>query len=171
MGGLLHYSAQYVKNVLFEQEMIESWNKQHLVENNTQIMQHVLERPQPACLFRSTPAATLLEFRVPLTNYFVHRWFCVVRGLKPPLHHYNWLSFGKFQDTKRFLIPCQRHVSSRLPPNGETCKFATVPSIQKTWRDSLPIDILPFGVTIPATVPQRSEIPEGLKNYPVFSLK
>ena len=29
------------------------------------------------------------------------------------------------------------------------------------------VDTLPFGVTIPATVPQRSEIPEGLTNYPV----
>jgi hypothetical protein len=28
--------------------------------------------------------------------------------------------------------------------------------------------MLLFGVTIPATVPQRSEIPEGLMNYPVF---
>jgi len=28
--------------------------------------------------------------------------------------------------------------------------------------------MLPFGVTIPATVPQRSEIPVGLMNYPVF---
>ena len=28
--------------------------------------------------------------------------------------------------------------------------------------------MLPFGVTISATVPQRSEIPEGLTNYPVF---
>jgi hypothetical protein len=28
--------------------------------------------------------------------------------------------------------------------------------------------MLPFGVTIPATVPQRSEIPEGFMNYPVF---
>ena len=27
--------------------------------------------------------------------------------------------------------------------------------------------MLPFGVTFPATVPQRSEIPEGLMNYPV----
>ena len=27
--------------------------------------------------------------------------------------------------------------------------------------------MLPFGVTIPATVPQRSEIPEELMNYPV----
>jgi hypothetical protein len=29
--------------------------------------------------------------------------------------------------------------------------------------------MLPFGVTIPATVLQRSEIPEGLTNYPVVS--
>jgi hypothetical protein len=29
--------------------------------------------------------------------------------------------------------------------------------------------MFPFVVTIPATVPQRSEIPEGLTNYPVFS--
>jgi hypothetical protein len=28
--------------------------------------------------------------------------------------------------------------------------------------------MLTFGVTIPATVPQRSEIPEGLMNYPVY---
>ena len=28
--------------------------------------------------------------------------------------------------------------------------------------------MLPFGVTIPVTVPQRSEIPEGLKNYLVY---
>jgi hypothetical protein len=28
--------------------------------------------------------------------------------------------------------------------------------------------MLPFGVTISATVPQRSEIPEGLMNYPVY---
>ena len=33
------------------------------------------------------------------------------------------------------------------------------------------VDMLPFGVTIPATVPQRSEIPEGLLNYPVHVLE
>jgi len=32
-------------------------------------------------------------------------------------------------------------------------------------------DMLPFGMTILATVPQRSEIPEGLTNYPVFVSK
>jgi hypothetical protein len=30
--------------------------------------------------------------------------------------------------------------------------------------------MLPFGVTIQVSVPQRSEIPEGLMNYPVYSL-
>jgi hypothetical protein len=30
--------------------------------------------------------------------------------------------------------------------------------------------MLPFGVTFPANVPQRLEIPEGLMNYPVYVL-
>jgi hypothetical protein len=30
------------------------------------------------------------------------------------------------------------------------------------------VDMVPFGVTIPATVPQGSEIPEGLMNNPVY---
>jgi hypothetical protein len=38
----------------------------------------------------------------------------------------------------------------------------------ETWSASPSVDMLPFGVTIPATVPQRSEILEGLMNYPVF---
>jgi hypothetical protein len=54
-----------------------------------------------------------------------------VRSPKPPLHRHNWLSFGEFQDTERFLIPCSRHVSSQLPPSVETCKYATAPSTQK----------------------------------------
>jgi hypothetical protein len=39
---------------------------------------------------------------------------------------------------------------------------------KKYLRHSPPVDMLPFGVTIPATVPQRSEILEGLINYPVI---
>jgi hypothetical protein len=31
--------------------------------------------------------------------------------------------------------------------------------------------MLPFGVTILATVPQRLEIPEGLVNYPVYIVR
>jgi hypothetical protein len=38
----------------------------------------------------------------------------------------------------------------------------------KIWSVSPSVDMLPFGVTIPVSVPQRSEIPEGLMNYPVF---
>jgi hypothetical protein len=38
------------------------------------------------------------------------------------------LTFGKFQDTERFLISCPRHVSSRLSPGSETWKYATAPS-------------------------------------------
>jgi hypothetical protein len=39
----------------------------------------------------------------------------------------------------------------------------------ETWNVSPSVDMLPFGVTIPATVPQRLEIPEGLTNYPVYT--
>jgi hypothetical protein len=37
------------------------------------------------------------------------------------------------------------------------------------WSVSPSVDMLPFGVTILVTVPQRSEIPEGLMNYLVCS--
>jgi len=38
--GLLQDS---IKMVLFEQKKTKLWNKQHLVENNTEIMQHALK--------------------------------------------------------------------------------------------------------------------------------
>jgi hypothetical protein len=54
------------------------------------------------------------------------------------------------------------------------CRLAVKPAStprrlvhKNTWRDSLSIDMLPFSMIIPATVPQRSEIPERLMNYPV----
>ena len=49
---------------------------------------------------------------------------------RQPLSH-NWLSFGKFQDTERFLIRCERHYSSRLPPSGGTWKYAKARSTKK----------------------------------------
>ena len=48
---------------------------------------------------------------------------------------------------------------------------ADVNPIIKFLPHTLHVDMLPFGVTIPATVPQSSEIPEGLMNYPVFRLE
>ena len=89
---------------------------------------------RPASSFRSAQAATLLEFHASLTNCFVRRWFCAVHGPKPPFHRHNWLSFGKFQDTERFLIHCARHFSSRLPPCGGTCKYAKAPSTKKNFE-------------------------------------
>ena len=32
-----------MKNILFEYEMIQLWNKLHFMENKTEIMQHVLK--------------------------------------------------------------------------------------------------------------------------------
>ena len=37
---LAHYS---LKNVLFEQRKVKLWNKQHFVENKTEIIQHILK--------------------------------------------------------------------------------------------------------------------------------
>jgi len=39
----------------------------------------------------------------------------------------------------------------------------------ENWSISPSVNMLPFGVTIPVTVPQRSEIPDGLMNNPVFA--
>ena len=39
---------------------------------------------------------------------------------------------------------------------------------KKTWRDSLPIDMLLSTVSVLVVVQQSSEVPEGLMNYPVY---
>ena len=81
-------------------------------------------------------------------------------------------NFGKFQGPERFLISCPRHVSSRLPPPA--VKPADRPwrlvQKQKTWRDSLPIDMLLSAVSVLVVGQPSSKIPEGLMNYPVFRL-
>ena len=81
---------------------------------------------------------------VPFTNCFVCRWFCVVHDPKPPLHSHNWLSFGKFQDTERFLIHCERHFSSLPPPSGGTWKYSKAPSRKKKLGDILYLLICSF---------------------------
>ena len=106
---------------------------------------------------------------VPFTNCFVRRWICVVHDPKPPLHSHNWLDFCKFQDTERFLVHCERHFFSRLPPSGGTWKYAKAPSTQKAWRDSLPIDMLLSAVSVLVVAQSISEIPEGLMNNPIFT--
>ena len=66
-------------------------------------------------------------------------------------------------------IHCERHFSSRLPPSGGTWKYAKDPSTKKkTWRDSLPIDMLLSAVSVLVVAQSISEIPEGLMNNPVL---
>ena len=73
------------------------------------------------------------------------------------------------KDTERFRIHCERHFSSRLPPSGGTWKYAKAPSKKKTWRDSLPIDMLLSAMSVLVVAQSSSEIPEGLTNNLVYS--
>jgi len=84
------------------------------------------------------------------------------------LHSHNWLSFGKFQDTGCFLIHCERHFSSRLPPAVEPGITPRPLVEKKTWRDSVPIDMLISAVCVLVVAQSSSEIPEGLMNNPVL---
>ena len=92
---------------------------------------------QKATSFRRAQAGTLLEFHVRYTNCFVCRWFCVVHDPKNLLHRHNWLRFGKFQDTKCFLIHSEHHFSSQLPRSGGTCKYTKVHSTKKKLGEIL----------------------------------
>jgi len=65
-----------------------------------------------------------------------------------------------------FLFPVHAMFRHDRPPSGETCKYSTAPSIKKkTWRDSLPINMLVSAVSVFVVVQQSLEIPEGLMNY------
>jgi hypothetical protein len=45
-GWYLHFSAQFVRNLLFELKNIELGNKRHLWKTKTEIMQHVVKMQQ-----------------------------------------------------------------------------------------------------------------------------
>ena len=54
--------------------------------------------------------------------------------------------------------------------SGGTWKYAKAPSTKKkTWRDSLPIDMLLSAVSVLVVEQSSSEIPEGLMNNPVYT--
>ena len=72
------------------------------------------------------------------------------------------------------FLPDMLHVCGRNLNTGLTSAASprvdrsSICKVGQTWSVSPSVDMLPFGVTIPAAVPQRSEIPERLTNYPVF---
>jgi len=84
------------------------------------------------------------------------------------LHHHNCLSFGKFQDTERFLIHCACHFSSRLPLTVEPPSTPKPLVQKKILRDSLPIDMLLSAVSVLVIAQSSSEVPEGLMNNPAL---
>ena len=57
---------------------------------------------------------------------------------------------------------------SRLPPSGGTWKYVKAPTTKRTWRDSLPIDMLLSAGSVLVVVKSNSEIPEGLMSIPVL---
>jgi hypothetical protein len=79
------------------------------------------------------------------------------------------------QLTQFWQIPRHRTLSYSLStlcfvttaPSGEICKYATALSTKKTWRGSLPIDMLLSAMYVLVVVQPSSEFPEGLMNYPV----
>jgi hypothetical protein len=93
-------------------------------------------------------------------------WY-VVRNLHCTVTIDSVLANSKTQNA--FLFPVHaifRHDCSLVVKHASTPRCL----VQKTLRDSLQFDMLPFGVTISATVLQRSEILEGLMNYPVLRM-
>ena len=67
------------------------------------------------------------------------------------------------------FLPHTLHVCGRNLITGLTSAVSPRVDISSTCKVGQKLEVsLPFDVTIPATVPQRSEILEGLMNYPVY---
>jgi hypothetical protein len=58
--------------------------------------------------------------------------------------------------------------STAQQPRQTRHKKAKAPSTKKTWRDSLPIDMLLSAVSVLVVAQSSLEIPEGLMNNPVY---
>ena len=119
-----------------------------------------------ACSFRSAQAATLLEFmyhsRIVL-SVGGPVWY-MIRNLRCTVTIDSVLANSK---TERFLIHCEGHFSSRLPLAVEPGSTPRLLVQKKSWRDSLPIDMLLSAMSVLVVAQSSSEIPEGLMNNPV----
>jgi hypothetical protein len=93
-------------------------------------------------------------------------WY-MVRNLRCIVTSDSVLANSKTQTA--FLFPLHAMFRLRLPPRGETCKYATAPRTIKTWRDNLPTDMLLSALSVLVVAQPSSEIPQGLMNYPIFS--
>jgi hypothetical protein len=72
--------------------------------------------------------------------------------------------FWQIQDTERILISCPRHVSSRLVLAVKSANTPWRLLPKKTWRDSLPTDMILSSVSFLVVALLRLQFPEGLMN-------
>ena len=93
-------------------------------------------------------------------------WY-MIRSLRCTVTIDSVLANSKTQNAFLFTVNAIFR-QSRLPPSGGTWKYAKAPSTEKTWRDSVPIDMLLSAVSVLVVAQSSSEIPEGLMNNPVF---
>jgi len=76
------------------------------------------------------------------------------------------LANPKRQNVFLFLVHAMfRHDCSLAVKTASTLRR---PVHKKTWRDSLPIDMLLYAVSVLVVAQPSSEFPEGLMNYLVF---
>ena len=112
-----------------------------------------------ACSFRSAQAATLLQFmyhsRIVL-SVDGSVWY-MIRNLRCTVTIDSVLANSKTHNA--FLFTLNAIFSHDYPLAVEQ---------KKTWRDSLPIDMLLSALSVLVVAQSSSEIPEGLMNNPVF---
>ena len=121
------------------------------------------------CSFRSAQAATLLEFmyhsRIVL-SVGGSMWY-MIRNLRCTVKTDSVLANSKTQNAFLFAVNAIfRHDYPLAVEPGSTPR----PLVQKkTWRDSLPIDMLLSAVSVLVVGQSSSEIPEELVNNPLYS--
>ena len=120
-----------------------------------------------ACSFRSAQAATLLEFmyhsRIVLS--VVGSVWYMIRNLRCTITIDSVLANSKTQNAFLFSVNAIfLHDYPLAVESGSTPR----PLVQKTWRDSLPIDMLLSAVSVFVVAQSSSEIPKGLMNNPAY---
>ena len=91
-------------------------------------------------------------------------WY-MIRSLRCTVTTDSVLANSKTHNAFLFTVNAIfRHDYPLAVEPGSTAKG---PSTKKTWRDSLPIDMLLSAVSVLVVAQSSSEIPEGLMNNPV----
>ena len=121
-----------------------------------------------ACALRNEQAAILLEFmyhsRIVL-SVGGSVWY-MIRNLRCIVTIHSVLANSKTQNAFSFTAnSIFLHYYPLAVEPGSTPRSLVQ---NKTWRDSLPIDMLLSAVSVLVVAQLSSEIPEGLMNNPVF---